>query len=88
LQEAVVGHIIRMCKAEDSCFRYIDQNLLPGVRVIDFNMLRVLKLPPLADIMRDIQLNNENLNSVSRQTVPNILRDWGLRRPPSRDSRA
>ena len=85
LQQAIVEHIVRMCKAEDRCYRYIDKNLLPGVRVIDFNMLHVLELPPLSDIMHDIQLNNEALNVISRQTVANTLRDWGLRLPPSRD---
>jgi hypothetical protein len=78
LQWAVIEHTVRMCKAEDRWYRYFDRNLAPGVRVIDFNALRDLELPPLSGILHDMQLNNEVLNDTSRQTVANALRDWGV----------
>lgn len=97
IQSAVIQHVVRMCN-DDRCYRYLqtdadkdtqneldkDQDLLPILRVIDFNMLHVLELPSLSDLMHDIQLNNEKLNHISRQTVANILRDWGIRLPQSR----
>lgn len=87
LQRAVVGHIVRMNRAEDRCYRCIHKDSLPRVRALDFSTLHVLRLPSLSAIVHDIDLNNAQLNSISRQTVANILRDCGLRLPESRRCR-
>lgn len=76
---ALIEHIVRMHNAEDCCYRLIDNDLLPGVRALDFSTLQTLNLRPLSEIMHHLQLNNAELNAVSRQTVANVLRDWGLR---------
>jgi len=81
LHEEVIGLVVEMCGAQDRCYRFVDNDLLPGFRLLDFNALQDLPLPPLSEIMNYIQLNNARLHSISRQTVANILRDWGLRIP-------
>ncbi len=80
-QHAVIAHIIRMNDAEQRCYRDFDKVLLPGIRVLDYSALRDFKLPPLSKIMNYIHLNDVGLNGLSRQTVANTLRDWGLRLP-------
>jgi hypothetical protein len=85
LQDAVIAHVVRMKKAEDRHYRYLHRDLLPGVRILDYNTLQDLELDySLSEIMHDIQLNNVNLNEISRQTVANILRDVGIRLPTPR----
>ena len=81
LQQEVIGLVVRMCNAQDRCYRYLDKDLFPGFRVLDFGTLRDLQLPPLSEIVNYIHLNHPRLNPISRQTVANILRDWGLRIP-------
>jgi hypothetical protein len=78
LQEEVIGLVVRMCNAQDRCYRFVDKDLLPGFRAVDFATLRDLQLPPLSEIVNYIHLNHPRLNPISRQTVANILRDWGL----------
>jgi hypothetical protein len=84
LRDAVIGHIVRMKKAEDRHYRYLHKDLLPGVRALDYSTLQDLEPDSLSEIMHDIQLNNAVLNEVSRQTVANILRTSGMRLPKPR----
>ena len=58
LQEEVIGLVVRMCNAQDRCYRYVDKDLFPGVRVLDFGTLRDLQLPPLSEIVNYIDLNH------------------------------
>ena len=83
-QLAVIAHIVRMNNAEDRCYQTVDDDLLPGVRRLEFNTLQDLNVPPLSAIIHHIDLNDPDLNGISRQEVANILRDWGLRLPEPR----
>lgn len=87
LRYQVIQHIVWMLNAEERCYRFVDKDLLPGVRVLDFGTLHDLQLPTLSAILHNIQLNNPRLNSISRQTLANFLRDWGLRPPEARRHR-
>ena len=78
LQNAVIAHIVGgVNNAEDRCYRYIDKKLLPGFRVLDLSTLHVLRLPSLSAIMHDIELNNEELNGISRQTAAECTSETG-----------
>jgi hypothetical protein len=81
LHEEVIGLVVKMCNAQDRCYRFVDEDVLPSVRVLAFGTLQDLSLGTLSDIANYIHLNHERLNPVSPQTVANILRDWGLRIP-------
>jgi hypothetical protein len=84
LRDAVIGHVVQMKKAENRCYRYFHKDLLPGIRALDYSTLQGLELDSLSEIMNHIQLNNADLNEISRQTVANILRVSGMRLPTPR----
>ena len=38
--------VVRMCNAQDRCYRYLDKDLLPGVRVLDFHSSGICSCRP------------------------------------------
>lgn len=83
VQEKVVHHAICFLRAEDRCYRYVDNELLPGLRALDYHAVRELgneRLPSLKAIERHV---TDRISSVSRQTIATALANSGLRRPRS-----
>jgi hypothetical protein len=44
VQKAILHHVIRYLKAEDDCYPYVDNQLLPGFRALDFAAVAKLKV--------------------------------------------
>ena len=63
----------------DHCYCHLDEQLLPGVRVLDFAALRTLKVPSFKVIKADL----DNFPA-SRRTIQIALAKSGLRPPRSR----
>lgn len=83
LQQSILDCAIEFLNAEHRCYRNIHEELLPGLRRIDFAEVAKLgaeRLPGLKAIERHVR---RRFPSVSRQTMANVLAAAGLRRPRS-----
>ena len=69
LRFLVIQHIVWMLNAEERCYRFVDNDLLPGERALEFGTLHDLQLPTLSEIVNYIHLNHPRLNPISRQTA-------------------
>jgi hypothetical protein len=78
----IVLRTIRICHLVEGCYREVAPNILPGLQILDFALLRMVqpRLPPLNVIVQRLW---ESGLKVSRQKIEGALLAAGLRVPRS-----
>jgi hypothetical protein len=78
VQKTVLHHTIPYLKAEDACYRYVDNQLLPGLRALDFDAVAKLKVGRRQSLIARYVTKTI---PVSRSTIASALANSGLLRP-------
>ena len=83
LQQQILRHTICFLKAEDRCYQYMDESVLPGYRALNYHAIAELGNETHSSLKAIERYVIENMPTVSRQTIAAALANAGLRRPRS-----
>jgi hypothetical protein len=81
IQDAIVRRALKFLQVEDRCYRLLDDNLLPGLRVLDYGTLPKIRIPSLKAVQNYVE---DHLEGVSRPDIVTALKLAGMQFPRSR----
>jgi hypothetical protein len=79
-QDAIVRRALKFLQVEDQCYRPLDDELLPGLRVLHYDTLRNVRIPSLKAVQNYVE---DHLEGVSRPDVVTALKRAGMQFPRS-----